>query len=130
MTEVRMRVLEVLWSSHRPLGAYAVLDALSAAGRRSQPPTVYRALEFLVAHGLVHRIESLNAYVGCAEPGHPGAGQFLICARCGSSAELSDPAIARTIRHGARACGFAPARLTVEVEGLCPHCAEDPASRA
>ena len=74
LTPVRQRVLEIIWQSHRPLGAYAILEVLSAEGHSPAPPTVYRALEFLLTHGLVHRLSSLNAFVGCTRPGHPGAG--------------------------------------------------------
>src|SRR5581483_8522848 len=68
LTEQRRRVLELIWKSHAPVGAYTLLDRLREGGVRAQPPTVYRALEFLVENGLIHRIESLNAYVGCADP--------------------------------------------------------------
>ena len=68
-TELRGRVLELVWDSHRPIGAYAILERLKSDGRSAAPPTVYRALDFLMGVGLVHRIESLNAYVGCAHPG-------------------------------------------------------------
>ncbi len=122
LTELRRAVLAVVWSSHRPLGAYAILEALAARGQRVLAPSVYRALEFLAGHGLVHRIESLNAYVGCAAPGHAGSGQFLLCERCGAVAEISDPAIARAIERGARATGFRAAGHTVEVRGVCPNC--------
>lgn len=118
LTEIRRRVLELVWTSHQPVGAYAILDALGAAA----PPTVYRALDFLLAHGLVHRIERLNAFVGCSHPGAPHAGQFLLCSGCGAAAELDDPAIDRAVAEGAARLGFSVARQTIEVEGLCPAC--------
>lgn len=71
LTPTRQRVLELIWQSHRPLGAYDVLAQLAAEGQNAAPPTVYRALDFLQQHGLVHRIASLNAFVGCAHPGKP-----------------------------------------------------------
>ena len=97
LTPVRQRVLEIIWQSHRPLGAYAILDVLSGEGHSPAPPTVYRALEFLLMHGLVHRLSSLNAFIGCARPGHPGAGQFLLCTNCGAAAELNDAAVERAM---------------------------------
>src|SRR3954453_3718975 len=68
LTELRRRVLELIWRSHEPIGAYALLDRLGRERGRVAPPTVYRALEFLIAHGLVHRIASLNAFIGCVHP--------------------------------------------------------------
>ena len=122
LTPVRQRVLEIIWQSHRPLGAYAILEVLSGEGHSPAPPTVYRALEFLLTHGLVHRLSSLNAFVGCARPGHPGAGQFLLCTSCGSAAELNDTRIERAIERSAEAEGFTSQVHTVEISGLCPHC--------
>ncbi|MDO6806861.1 transcriptional repressor, partial [Wenyingzhuangia sp. 1_MG-2023] len=77
------RVLELIWQSHKPVGAYELLPALANDGFNSAPPTVYRALDFLLDLGLVHRLHSLNAYVGCNHPGanHPVC--FFICEHCG-----------------------------------------------
>ena len=108
LTSVRRRVLEIIWQGHRPLGG--LRDSRSALGRGPllpRRPTVYRALEFLLVQGLVHRLSSLNAFVGCCRPGHPGAGQFLLCTECGTAAELNDPGIERAIERGAAAEGFA-----------------------
>lgn len=122
LTPQRERVLELVWSSHRPRGAYDILEDLSRDGKRAAPLTVYRALDFLLEQGLVHRIESLNAFVGCAAPGTSHTGQFLVCERCGEATELSDPAIADAIAATAAAKGFTVSRQTVEVTGLCPAC--------
>ena len=122
LTPVRQRVLEIIWQSHRPLGAYAILEVLSGEGHSPAPPTVYRALEFLLTHGLVHRLSSLNAFIGCPRPGHPGAGQFLLCTACGTAAELNDASIERVIERSAAAEGFASHVHTIEISGLCPNC--------
>jgi Fur family zinc uptake transcriptional regulator len=122
LTQVRRRVLELIWDGHQAAGAYAILDALREENHRAAPPTVYRALEFLSAHGLIHRIESLNAYIGCVRPDHDHAGQFLICESCGATAELHDQRIARAVGEGAHRAGFQALRQTVEVAGLCPDC--------
>ena len=124
-TRLRRRVLEIVWRSHKPLGAYAILDILSRDGRAAAPPTVYRALDFLLEQGLVHRIASLNAFVGCSRPGHDGAGQFLICRECGEAAELDDQAIRLAIRRSAADHGFHALRQTIEVTGVCPNCRND-----
>ena len=86
------------------------------------PPTVYRALAFLLQQGLVHRIENRNAFVGCCLPETPHDGQFLICLVCGLAAELNDVRIDTAIRNGAASAGFAVAHGAIQVEGLCPHC--------
>jgi len=121
-TALRRRVLELVWSSHGPVGAYELLDALRGEGRRAAPPTVYRALEFLRAHGLVHRIESLNAFIGCARPDRHHGGQFLICRDCGAAAEIDDPTIAGAVHRRAAALGFTVDRQTIEISGQCPRC--------
>jgi Fur family zinc uptake transcriptional regulator len=122
LTDQRRRVLELIWKSHTPVGAYTLLDRLRENGVRAQPPTVYRALEFLAENGLIHRIESLNAYVGCAEPAERHVGQFLICTGCRSAAELDDPGIGTAIAARAKEVGFSVSRATVEIAGLCPNC--------
>jgi len=122
LTDVRRQVFELVWRSHNPIGAYDVLERLSAGTRKAQPPTVYRALEFLLAQGLIHRIESLNAYIGCAVPGYDHAGQFLICRDCGMAAELVDRRIDDAIGKGAQAVGFCIEHPTVELEGVCARC--------
>ena len=122
LTALRRRVLELIWSGHRPLGAYDVLGRLSRERGRAAPPTVYRALDFLLKHSLIHRIESLNSFVGCAQPGVPHAGQFLICRECGRSAEINESGIDDAISMGARRAGFRVENPTIEVEGSCPQC--------
>lgn len=122
LTAQRARVLELVWSSHKPRGAYAILEDLSADGKRVAPLTVYRALDFLLEQGLIHRIESQNAFVGCPDPGTAHTGQFLVCACCGNATELTDPRIAATIADSAAAQGFTVQRQTVEVTGICPDC--------
>ncbi|KAA0598446.1 Fur family zinc uptake transcriptional regulator [Azospirillum lipoferum] len=125
LTALRRRVLELVWSSHRPRGAYAILEDLSQQdGKAAAPLTVYRALEFLVEQGLVHRIESLNAYVGCAAPGDVHSGQFLVCEACGDAAEIDDPGVGAAIIAAAAGRGFRVQRPTVEVRGLCKSCQE------
>ena len=123
LTALRRRVLELVWQSHRPLGAYDILATLSEQdGRRAAPPTVYRALDFLLENGLVHRIASLNAFIGCSHPEHPHQGQFLICRNCHTAIELEQASIAEAIESAARTVDFAVETQTVEVVGLCAPC--------
>ncbi len=122
LTPLRRRVLELVWGSHEPVKAYDLLDALRGEHRTAAPPTVYRALEFLQQQGFVHRLESLNAYVGCGEPGHSDNAQFLICRQCGEVAELEDAGIINLINTRAEQLGFIGDGQTVEVKGHCAKC--------
>lgn len=122
LTPIRRRVLQLVWNSHTPVGAYDILDALGRDGKRSAPPTVYRALEFLIEADLVHRLDSLNAYVGCPDPRSSHAGQFLICRGCRSVAELDDAEISGLIDQKAAGLGFTAVRQMLEIQGLCPEC--------
>jgi Fur family zinc uptake transcriptional regulator len=125
LTALRKRVLELVWQSHKPLGAYDILAVLSEEdGRRAAPPTVYRALDFLLENGLVHRISSLNAFVGCSHPEHAHQGQFFICRDCHAAIELENPAISEAISQCAASVGFVVDTQTVEVVGQCSGCRE------
>ena len=130
LTKLRRRVLECVWHSHAPVGAYEILDALRTDSRRAAPPTVYRALAFLIEQGLVHRLESRNAYVGCAMPAAPHSGQFLICRACGSVGEVVDSAIARTVARRAQEIGFSLQDQMIELNGVCPQCRDAGAAQA
>src|ERR1700724_1656880 len=122
-TPIRRQVLQALLSSHRPLGAYEVIDELAKSMPRPAPITVYRALDFLMENGLVHRIESRNAYLACAHD-HDAAAMvaFLICERCGSVGEIPAAPVAQGLNAAARATGFAPKLSVVEITGTCAHC--------
>jgi len=120
-THLRRRVFELIWQQHKPIGAYDVLEQLQKDGRAA-PPTVYRALDFLLELGLVHRIASLNAYVGCVHPDRQHEGQFLICKECRAFAELDSDSITRMIDEKAQINGFEVHQHTIEIMGLCPKC--------
>jgi Fur family zinc uptake transcriptional regulator len=123
LTPVRRSVLEALLSSHHPLGAYELIDRLAAAGDRPAPITVYRALDFLREQGLVHRIESRNAFIACAH-NHDSDDPvvFLICEKCGVVGEAAAAAVAETIRTASKSAGFTPKTPVIEISGICAHC--------
>jgi Fur family transcriptional regulator, zinc uptake regulator len=131
LTPLRRQVLELVWRSHEPVKAYEVLERLREVHRGAAPPTVYRALEFLQEQGLVHRIESMNAFIGCGTPQKMHDGQFLICRACGEVAEINDPAITRLLSRKAGAHGFFIDNETIEIRGLCNRCqsADESAAR-
>ncbi|WP_050605309.1 Fur family transcriptional regulator [Ruegeria sp. 6PALISEP08] len=124
LTPVRRKVLEMLLQEHRALGAYAILDQLRAEGFGSQPPVAYRALEFLVQNGFVHKIERLNAFVACSHPGQSHSPAFMICRKCDAVAEAQSSPAKGALGAAARAAGFEIERTVVEAEGLCPDCTE------
>ncbi|MFC3613815.1 transcriptional repressor [Lutimaribacter marinistellae] len=124
MTPVRRKVLELLLQDHRALGAYAILDLLREAGFGSQPPVAYRALDFLVENGFVHKIERLNAFVACAHPGEHHSPAFMICRLCDNVAEARSAPARGTLGAAARAAGFQIEKTVVEAEGVCPACSD------
>lgn len=122
LTAVRRRVLELIWSSHKAIKAYEILDQLAPEIGAARPPTVYRALEFLMAHGLVHRVDSLNAFVGCADAAHRHDAQFFICDSCGIVSEIDDATIGQAVSRGAKRLGFDVERRMIELHGRCGVC--------
>lgn len=125
-TKTRRRVLELLLMEHKALGAYDILGHLSAEGLGSQPPIVYRALDFLVANGFVHKIEKLNAYSACSHPGETHSPVFMICHKCNSVAEAQTEPLRGFLGATAKAAGFQIERTVIEAEGLCPRCQKEP----
>lgn len=123
LTPLRRRVLEIVLESHAPMGAYDVLGTLARGGAKPAPPTVYRALDFLCAQGLVHRIDSLSAFAACFAPERTHRGHFLLCRACGRAAEIDDAALDAAIEAAARRAGLAITRETVEITGVCAECA-------
>ena len=129
LTELRRHVLGLVLNSAQPSGAYELLDRLRVLRGPAAPPTVYRALDFLVAHGFIHRVERLAAFVGCIDegvhghtPGHDHAAQFLICTQCRNVIEIEDHDIAHALQAAAERVGFTLKRMTIEAEGLCAAC--------
>jgi Fur family zinc uptake transcriptional regulator len=130
LTPIRRRVLELLLASHKPLGAYEIMDhaaakggSPAASGQRPAPITVYRALDVLRDNGLVHRIESRNAFVACVNNhGSDDIVVFLICEHCGAVGEAPSAAVADQLKAAARAAGFTPKAPVIEIGGVCAHC--------
>ena len=131
LTPIRARVLGLIAQAGKPLKAYDLLDQIRIGNNTeggegagaAAPPTVYRALDFLLANGFIHKLESVNAFVACH---HPSTAQhsvpFLICDRCHSAVELEDAQVVAALDERARALGFVPQAQTLEVHGLCARC--------
>ncbi len=130
LTPIRARVLQLIAQAGKPIKAYELLDLVRASKGvgADAPPTVYRALDFLMANGFVHKLESVNAFVACHHPNSAAHSvPFLICHRCHSAVELEDRAVVDQLEARAKALGFVPQAQTLEVHGLCARCAKDPA---
>ena len=125
LTDSRAQVLALIWQSHRPIGAYTILELIStASAKRVAPPTVYRALDFLLEQGFIHQIKSLNAFLGCPSPADPHHHQsyFLICKHCGNAMEFYDEQISKKIRKQASKVGFTVKAESLEISGVCSAC--------
>lgn len=124
LTPMRRKVFALLAARGRPVKAYDLMELVRAdSGSPVAPPTVYRALEFLIANAFVHRLEAINAFIPCPHPEDGGhRSQFLVCERCLETRELDDPGIAAGLAGQAEQLGFLAHRHTVEVYGLCASC--------
>lgn len=131
LTDVRRTVLKLILEAREPIGAYALLDRLKNQSGHGKPPTIYRALDFLLGQGLIHRVERLNAFVGCHEEAdRPHPVQFLICGTCGAVTEFEDAAVSKAVESAAEKHDFRVARTIVEVEGECSPCSHAKAKNA
>lgn len=131
LTPIRAHALRLIAVAGKPMKAYDLLDQMKATHDAAAPPTIYRALDFLLEHGFIHKLASINAFVGCH---HPGGAQhavpFLICDSCQSATELEDERIVDLLETRARALGFVPQAQTLEVHGMCADCVEAKAAQA
>ena len=128
LTPLRRQVLAILAHAPAPLGAYAIIEELSREQHKAvAPPTVYRTLEFFLANGFLHKIESRNAYAPCAHLGHDHHGILLICERCGRTDEIENASFDKLLQATAAKAGFVTQRQVVEIEGLCESCGHEAA---
>ncbi len=122
LTPIRREVLKEIWANHEATKAYDLIERLSRDGEQVKPPTVYRALDFLLAQGLIHRIESLNAFIGCAHPQDPHHAILMICSQCGDIEEQSSETVHSILGELAARSGFTVRSEIVELRGLCRRC--------
>ncbi|MEN1727187.1 MAG: Fur family transcriptional regulator [Pseudomonadota bacterium] len=125
LTPTRKRVLELVLAAEGPVKAYELLDQLKAEQPKAAPPTVYRALDFLLENHFIHRLETLNSFVSCFHPDHQHEGQFLICECCEAVIEVHDHEIDERLRQAAVARNFKPRRQVLEIYGSCQDCQTD-----
>jgi Fur family transcriptional regulator, zinc uptake regulator len=125
LTPLRRRVLELVLSSGKPVGAYNLLNQLRADGYSDAPPTIYRTLEFLQTQGLVHRIAKSNTFVACSRPHDEHYSLIFVCGECGEAVELEEQRIVEDIGRCANQLGFCVPHQVFEVEGTCCNCRAD-----
>ena len=123
LTPIREQVLGLIAAHRKPIKAYDLLELMKAEVGANAPPTVYRALDFLLEHGFIHKLSSINAYVACHHPSIEHSVPFLICDTCQSAIELEDESVAEDLRLKAEALGFHPRAQVLEVHGQCRQCA-------
>ena len=129
LTELRRLVLGLIIDSAAPVGAYELMERLRSSRGPAAPPTVYRALDFLLEQGLVHRVERLSAFIACIEEhGHDHGAQFLICSQCRRVTEIEDRGVDHALRRAAAQAGFSLTGASVEAMGVCAECAVNPAA--
>lgn len=121
-TPVRRRVMEILLEQHRAMPAYEILDVLREEGLGSQPPVVYRALEFLIKNGFAHKIERCNAFTACMHVGQNHVPAFLICTICDAVVETESAVSKDVLGNAALETNFVIDRIVLEAEGKCPKC--------
>lgn len=125
LTPLRRRVLELVFTSGKPIGAYHLLEQLRSDGFSNTPPTIYRTLDFLLAEGLVHRLAKSNRYTVCAHPGNSHTGLMFVCTSCGGAAELEERELLENLGRCAGRHDFRMPDQILEVEGTCKECLTD-----
>jgi len=126
LTPLRREVLELVLSAQKPIGAYDLLAQLGRGGRPAAPPTVYRSLDFLIEHGFIHRLASINAYLSCCHPAHRHQSVFLICTACQRTDELPVASLAQPLQVLTAQQQFQVVQSLIEISGLCKNCQTQP----
>lgn len=126
-TALRRAVFSLILEARNPVTAYELLDQFRSSHKAATPATIYRVLDFLLANELIHKVESLSAFIPCADDDHHGhAAQFYICRQCGTVTERDDDTVLHALGQAGDAIGFRPETIIVEVTGLCAACASRP----
>lgn len=122
-TAARRLVMELIVAADKPIKAYDLLDQMRQKQPSAAPPTVYRALDFLLSHHFIHRLESLNAFISCVHPNHHHQhGYFLICDDCNAVVEVEDSALSQKMASAAQDHNFESSHEVLEIHGRCEHC--------
>jgi len=122
LTPIRRKALELIWESHRAVKAYDLLDLIKPLQQSAKPATVYRALDFLLEQGLIHRVESLNAFIGCSCSEQQHEQLLLICVQCHEVEERPGAIVMEAMSRELEQAGFTVHRKAIEIQGICKHC--------
>ena len=123
LTKLRQRVLRLIWKNRGYVKAYDLLNDLKKIDASAKPPTVYRSLDFLIEHGFIHKIQSLNAFVGCSHPEEHKDCYFLICKECKNIEECCSKKVEEVLISTSGESNFSPNQVTLEISGICQDCA-------
>jgi Fur family transcriptional regulator, zinc uptake regulator len=126
LTPIRRKVLELLLRHGRSLKAYELLEEMRGVHPGAAPPTVYRALDFLVEEGLIHRLDAVNAWSACHDAEGAPHDLLVVCTCCGKVAEISDPALSHQLAERVKKTGYVLATHETELRALCPQCQQEP----
>ncbi|MBY7925053.1 zinc uptake transcriptional repressor Zur [Vibrio fluvialis] len=123
LTSQRKRVFELICASKKASSAYELLEDLKQSEPQAKPPTVYRALDFLMEQGFIHRVESTNSFISCCScNAHKHFSQLLICDQCGNVIELQDDSLIALLANNAEEHGFKIVNHVIESHGVCQSC--------
>lgn len=122
LTPIRRDVLDLLYETENGLKAYDLLARIKERRSNATPPTVYRALDFLMEQGLVHKIERLNQFVACRHESHQFPGLLMVCRKCGKVSELHDQQLMKTLLHSVKCAGHQLDCQEIEIASICPDC--------
>jgi len=124
LTKLRETVLKLIWKNHSYVKAYDLLDELRKIDHSAKPPTIYRSLDFLMKNGFIHKIQSLNAFVGCSHPSEHDECYFLICKECQNIEECHSKNINEFIQSTTNTNNFSANHVTFEISGICQECVQ------
>ena len=124
LTPIRHKVLELIWESHEAVKAYDLLERIKPFNDSAKPATVYRALDFLIEQRLIHRVESMNAFIGCNHVEGRHDLLLLICERCRQIEERPAKPVMESLAQELEQAGFAAQRKSIEIHGICKHCSD------
>ena len=122
LTPIRKKVLELIWQHHKPVKAYDLLNQLSSGDHIEKPPTVYRALDFLLENHFIHKIESCNGYIGCELDHTQMDSKFFVCDQCDEVKEVYEPKLDKSLQDVSKKQGFTPNQTKIEIHGTCARC--------
>ncbi|MFI3123496.1 MAG: transcriptional repressor [Methylococcales bacterium] len=124
LTAIRQQVLELIWADHHAVKAYDLLERIKPLQSAAKPATIYRALDFLREQGFIHRVESLNAFVGCNDLKSAHEQLLLICKRCENVEERHADSVMQALAQELALAGFTAHHQAIEIHGICATCTQ------